>query len=142
MALIVCDTGALAFLDSLRTIWNTSGTRTFLRLYRNDYIPVVGSVLANFSEANFPGYAAFTTNGNKWGAPVLQAGRATTQFPPVTWTMNAATGGNQIYGYYVTGGGGTGVVWAERDPGAPIPMTAVGHTYTIAALFTLKSEFM
>jgi hypothetical protein len=46
---------------------------------------------------------------------------------------------NDVYGYFVTNVAGD-VVYAERDPSAPVAMNAGGKTYTVFSRFTLNSE--
>jgi hypothetical protein len=104
----------------------------YLRLYQNDPTLASNMMVSDFTEADFPGYA---------GPTLLAAGLATTAdpavatFTPVVNTFSSGTPTNTIYGYYVTDGGGN-LLWAERDPSAPITMASPGDTYTVTPTYS------
>lgn len=109
-----------------------------LRLFRNDYTPTDTDTLANFQEAQFPGYLAPTLAA--WGAPASSGGVAQVTHPAQTFTRGAGGSGDSIYGYMVTDGAGN-LLWAERDPAAPVNMNGQGNTYTVTPVLTYHSEF-
>jgi len=90
-----------------------------LRLYKNELTPTVDSILADFTVANFTGYANKTIA--TWGTPYLDAlGLATVLGGLQTWTCTDAVTPNQIYGCYYVDAGGE-LIFAERFS-SPIPM--------------------
>lgn len=100
-------------------------------LFQNDFDPLSDSVVGDFVEATFAGYAPlapFTTGSffNQDGANVL----ATT---PFVWTVaGGPTTPQLIYGYYFHVGGT--FVFAEKFPGGPRAMFSAGQTLTLELL--------
>lgn len=136
LALKVPDVSALYFLNTL--LGNNSnplGGAT-CKLFKNNYTPVAGSVLGDFTEADFSGYTSQALTG--WTTPATVSAHARTTATALSWTKSGATG-NSIYGYYVVNG--SNLLFAERDPNAPIAMTTNGDSYTVAISFTDASEF-
>lgn len=86
-----------------------------LRLFKNNYTPVNGSVNADFTEADFDGYAEISLVS--WDDPFIGGdGKAKIEHPTQTFTDTGNTTPNDIYGYYVTYviSGTTYVLMAER----------------------------
>jgi hypothetical protein len=110
-----------------------------LKLFRNDYTPVKGSVAGDFTEANFSGYSGGVALGG-WSAPAIVGGRAVSTANTVTQTHNGGATSNNIYGYYVVDAGGV-VWWAERDPNGPILMSVNGQQYQVIPKWSAVSEF-
>jgi len=137
MALKVPDVSCLTWLDNLRSVWNAAGLK--VRLFKNNYTPVAGSVIGSFTEANFSGYTPGSLG--TLGAATTVSGRAsTTAATANTWTKSGATG-NDIYGYYVTDAGGTVLYWAERGSAAPYSMNTNGEGLSVTPTVTQGSEF-
>jgi len=134
MSLKVPDAGELTLLGYLRA--QLSGFAV-LRLYVNDKVPADADVTGSYTEASFPGYAPQTLSG--FTPPATVSGAGQTQANAVTWTVNGPTG-QQVYGYFVTDNVGN-LLWAERDPSAPIPMNATGNSYTVTARLSLSTQF-
>ena len=137
MALVVPEIGLAIQANIYLTEWNTNSLR--IHLYKNNYSPVQGSVLGDFTEADYSGYASqliSTWTGPSWVAPrqVLEAGSSK------TFSNTTGAVGNTVYGYYITDQGGN-LVWAERDPSAPIDMGSAGRTYIILPRYSVRSEF-
>lgn len=136
MSLILCNNGKISLLSSFDA--QQSATLK-LRLYQNNYTPVEGSVLGDFTEATFSGYAQATPlvavditgpdGTNRW----------TITWSQCSWTKNGATG-NQIYGYYVLNAANQ-VLFAERFGAAPIDMTVNGNHLQLTPKLTMKSQF-
>jgi hypothetical protein len=85
-----------------------------IRLYTNNYLPVLTSIPADFTEyPSGQGYAPLTTIPALWtGGTVL--GIATYTYAQITFVFNAYVGApRSIYGYYVTDPISTVVVFAE-----------------------------
>jgi hypothetical protein len=105
-----------------------------LHLYTNNYTPVTTSVIGNFTEATFTGYAPVALSG--WTSPGVTAHVASTTANPITFV---ATGAYQsIYGWYVTDGAGD-YVCGGRDPAAPVVMSATVNSYQVTLSLTAQS---
>jgi len=136
VSLKVPDAGELLLLGYLRSQFN--GVACRCRLFQNDKVPADADVASNYTEATFTSYAF--QNAQSWVAPTSSGGVAQITHPTLTWTVGAVGVGNQIYGYYITDGTGQ-LLWAERDPNAPINMAATGNTYAVTLALTFHSEF-
>lgn len=120
MSIVIVNDGARKLLD-LKKQFLTGKT---VNLYKNDYVPVNTSVTANFTPANFAGYAAKAQNYPN-AAVDNGDGTATLTGDLVTFTPTANTTPNQIYGYYVTDpADGNKTIYAERFAGAPFTVGA------------------
>lgn len=82
-----------------------------LKLFRNDYVPNNLSTEANFTEANFTGYAAIALSGASWvtaqGVPTVAS------YAQQAFTASGA-GVQTIFGYYVVQASSGKLMWAER----------------------------
>ena len=67
-------------------------------LYRNNYTPLVTSVLADFTLPANTGYGAFTGIG--WTTGVSAGGVNTVTFGPKTWNFNANILVETLYGWF------------------------------------------
>jgi len=110
-----------------------------VRLFKNNYTPVAGSVIGSFTEANFSGYTPGSL-GTLAAATTVSGRASTTAGTANTWTKSGATG-NDIYGYYVTDSGGTVLYWAERGSAAPYSMNTNGEGLSVTPTVTQASEF-
>jgi hypothetical protein len=111
-------------------------TKPILHLFKNNVTPSEATVLADLTEATFPGYAAASidfTDATISG-PVLNV--YTLSPPGITFTRAAGAGGEDVYGYYVTDHLNAQLLWAQRDPAAPVDLSVVGASYTIVANLT------
>jgi hypothetical protein len=95
------------------------------RLYTNNVTPAAGSVLSNFTEATFAGYASIPGSTITWNAPSVAGLVAQTTGSVITWT-NTSAAAVTIYGVFVSDAGFTKLYYAERDPAAPISIPAGG----------------
>ena len=136
MTLKIPDASELTLLGYLRTQFN--GVACRCRLFQNDRVPADGDTAASYQEANFTGYAL--QNAQSWSAPASSGGAAQMTHPTLTWVVGTVGVGNLVYGYYITDNAGV-LLWAERDPNAPVPMNASGNSYAITPAFTFHSEF-
>ena len=136
MALVVLDQGSLILLGALQGGPFSAGY--VLRLFQNNHTPAEGDDNTDYVEADFDGYSAIAIGS--WTPPYLNgSGKAEIDEINRTFTQTGTGITNDVYGYYVTDPAGN-VVWAERDPSAPVAMNAAGRTYTVFLRFTLNSE--
>lgn len=111
MSLITSNVGELLLLT-----WAVKSTTTpenmVLKLYKNNYTPVAGSVAADFTEADFSGYSAATLSRGNWGTPTTVSGKATSVYGSAqTFTAGSS---QTVYGYYVVGATSGTLIFAER----------------------------
>jgi len=137
MALKIPTVAQLTLLDLLRTSLNSSSL--VVRLFKNNYTPVAGSVLSDFTTADFSGYSP-SALGTLAAATTVSGKASTTAGTANTWTKSGATG-NDIYGYYITNGANTVLYWAERGGSAPYSLNTNGEGLSVTPVLTLASEF-
>ena len=126
MTLLVPDVGEVLLLSyALNKI--APGDSVKLKLFKNDYTPVEGSVVASFTEADTAGYAAIDLPKAGWTVETA-VGVTTAAYAQQTFNL---TGAGSHYGYYVTDIAGTGLLWAERFSDAPHTIPSGGGTEKI-----------
>lgn len=115
----VIITLALAFLRSLVTHICTTAAATppldgcKVHLFTNDFTPLPSTLLADFDEANFVGYAEVTIAD--WGTTINTGTARAGSTASATFTAGAIVApGQTVYGYYVTDSGETVVLFSER----------------------------
>lgn len=121
MSLVAPNQGKEVMLEAI--VNKTAPTDVKLKLFKNDYTPVDGSVVGDFTEADIAGYSAKTLTGASW--TVGTNGDTEASFAEQEWTF---TGAGSIYGYYITNNAGTKVIWAERFTDAPHTFPSGGGT--------------
>ncbi len=114
------------------------GENFILNLYKNLYSPASGSILSDFTVADFTDYAAMTLARTTWSAAETVAGKASSTYgaTPLSWTCGAT--GNTVHGYYVTGATSNTVLWAEQFASARVLASA--DVLNLTPKFTLASE--
>lgn len=132
MTLKLADNGCKQRLEAARSVWNTTALK--LHLYKTNVTPTTSSVLGDFTECDFAGYAAQSVV--TWGAASLAAHVAAIVAAANTFTRSTTGSGQTVYGYYVTDNGITILLWAELDPAAPITLTNSGDSYTVTLKLT------
>ena len=125
MALLVPDVGEVLLLEY--ALNKTEPTEVKLKLFKNDYTPVEGSVVADFTESDGAGYAAIVLAGANWTI-ATSVGVTTAEYAQQTFTL---TGAITHYGYYITNNNGSQVLWAERFSDAPHTIPSGGGTEKI-----------
>ncbi len=132
MPLVVTNAGENRLLD---WVFRTSGTNLSLRLYTNAYTPVATSVIGDFTEATFAGYAARTLTRASFNAATTNAaGKAEITYADQTWS---ATSNQTVHGYFVTDSSGN-LLFAERF--ATSKALVSGDSLIVSPKFTLSSE--
>lgn len=125
MANIIPNEGELEALEAIRTGRLQGGE---LKLFKNDFNPVDGTILADFVEADFSGYAAITVND--WGAVFTDgAGTARTESTTKVFSHNGGGTSNSVYGYFFVANGK--VMFAGRSDSAPVTMSSASHTFSV-----------
>lgn len=108
-----------------------------LKLFKNDFTPVLGSVVGDLTEATFTGYSAITLTGASWtntpGDPV------TMSYAEQTFTSSADQTAQSIYGYYLVRATGGELIIAERFTGGAVTIQNNGDAIRITPSFTVDS---
>jgi len=94
-----------------------------MHLYTNDITPTPDALEADFTEADFGGYAAKAIT---WEAPYIDGAGLVHAVGNVTTFVCTGTPPNDIYGYYVIGAGGEYLGGARFDD-APRPVPGAGY---------------
>lgn len=111
-----------------------------MKLFKNDYNPVAGTILADLTVADFTGYVAKNLAGAATQAALDAGNRAVTLWNLLTWTKNGVTG-NTIYGYWVVDGAGS-LLWVERFASGGYAMTVDGTQLQLVPQLTARSQFL
>jgi len=120
MALLVPDGGEVILLSRMLNKAATGDVK--LHLYANNYTPVEGSLLANFTACSAAGYAVKTLAGASWTVTTT-TGTTEAVYAEQTFTFTAS---QVVYGYYVTDSAATSLLWAELFTGAPFNIPSGG----------------
>jgi hypothetical protein len=129
---------------SLEYLVNKSAPQNLvLRLFKNDVTNGLTQaqkdalVAADFTEADFTGYAAITLTGATWtvtpGDPAIAA------YPVQTFTSSANQTLQNIYGYYLTRVTGGELVWFEALV-APVPFEFLNDNLLVTPRITSRDE--
>lgn len=93
---VIPDEGALVNLEQWRAVLN-AGT---VRLFANNFTPNKSSVLADFLESSFVGYARVTPAG--FAPPFTNGdGKAESDSAPCSFTFTAGSGTATVFGMYI-----------------------------------------
>jgi len=109
-----------------------------IKLFANNYTPVHGSEMADFTEASVAGYADTLVVPGDWDAPAMSGNVAYTQTAPVAFS---ATNPNteDCYGWYLVDGTETFVIAAARFDVAPTELNSVG--LSVIPYLAIASKF-
>ncbi len=134
--LFISETGVDSILNILIGIWN--GTNVSLHLFQNAATPSFNSVIGDFVESNFPGYAPVDIAAWILGPVITNVGYMQTVTPCV-FTVSSGAGPPQLaYGYYVLDDSGN-LLWAELDPNGPTSMSSSGNQVQVFARLGLSN---
>lgn len=130
MAVVLPNEGAIEQLGDLKALEASYK----IRLFKNNFAPVVGSVAADFTVCDFSGYAqvalvdgAIAING---------AGKAEMTAAAAVFSHNGGATANTVYGWYIIDTVTNKVRWASLFA-APRTMGAAGDSITVSLVFTL-----
>jgi hypothetical protein len=138
MALLVPNVGEARLLTY--TLKTNKPTYYYLRLFKNDYTPVEGSVIGDFTVANGTGYGEATiTNATDWTIETGGGGAGVTTGTCAEKTFTWTADGCALYGYYVVDKTGSEeVLWAERFSDAPHTIPTGGGTQKVTLKITAE----
>lgn len=135
MAGKVPTAGELKLLEYM--LGRTATADCTLHLYTNNYTPVDGSVLGDFTEMSGQGYASKTLTKTSWGAASTVSTKASSSYAQQTWTFTAG-GPATVYGYYIKDSANV-VVFAEKfDAGKVVEFD--GDVIRVTPTITLQTE--
>jgi hypothetical protein len=136
--IVVPTTEGLAILTTLTaTGGDLNGAK--VHLYANPLVPTPTTDLADFTTATFTGYA--TSGAIVWGTPFVNGdGLPTVAGGLVTFASTSPfTVGNTIYGYYVTNGAGSVLLFSEQFD-TPIVISAALQAVMVLPTFSVGSQ--
>jgi len=131
----VPDIGCRALLDMLAGVF---GSDLLVHLFRVDRSPEAGDVVASFTEADYEGYSPLAAVD--WSEAQTLGGISFVEAAELTFVKGVGGVGNDVYGYFVTDPTGLVLLWAERDPSAPIDLSADGSIYFLTPRLRLGSQ--
>lgn len=100
-------------------------------LFQNDLAPTVFSVLGDFTEATYTGYAVQEVDTTSDLTYFLQPdGSVVAGAASQLWTPTGPGVANEIFGYYVTQGTSPALLWAERFAESKV-LAGVGTGFTL-----------
>lgn len=130
MTLVLQDGGLTNKLEQCRANWNSTALK--MHLYKNNVTPATTSVLGDFTECDFAGYAA--QNIVTWGAASVTAHVGKITAAANTFTRSSTGTAQNVYGYYITDAASAVLEWAELDPAGPRVVTSAGDSVTVTAV--------
>lgn len=137
MSLKVPDQGELDLLSASLNIADKQEDLV-LKLYKNDKTPADGDTAANYTEADFTGYAAYPIYPGDWE---VTAGNPTTaEHPTVTFESSSGGQAQNVYGYFVVGADSGRLKWAERFDDGPYDIVNLGDKIEVQPRLTGQSE--
>lgn len=117
MAIVASDQSERNLID--RLLNGNTGENLLLKLFKNDVTPGESTVVGDFTEADFSGYAAKTLTNSSWAAATTDGGgSSSSSYAEQTFTPTADPA-QDIYGYYIVGATSGKLMWAERFSDAP-----------------------
>ena len=94
-------------------------------LFVNPKVPALADTPADYVECSLSGYFVAIFTGSAWTGGAV-AGVATYMYPTIPFVFDPYVGALvNIYGYYITNPGYTGVIWAEAFV-VPVPVPFTG----------------
>ena len=108
-------------------------------LFTNNLTPDRDTVLGDFTEAAWTGYAVDTAYTTDWTMRAVASHKGSAEATDVTF--NNTSGGDQVaYGYYVTDTGGTQLIQCGRFDDAPVTIPD-GDSYSFTPRHGDRSGF-
>ena len=93
-----------------------------IKLYGNNYTPIEGDLVGNYTEISGGGYSSVTFTPANWA--IVSGDPTVATYPRITWTFTGPAG--NVYGYYIVRATGGELMWAERFSNGPYNMQNPG----------------
>jgi hypothetical protein len=103
MLMVVTNDGKEYFLSLAMQVPTVASEDWFVKLFKNNFTPVDGSVTADFTEATFTGYSAVGIGPGSMNPPAVVANVAESTYtgPPVFTCTGGAD--ETVYGWFLMG---------------------------------------
>lgn len=118
--------------------WFTRGISAAYHIYVNDVVIGPETLLADFKEPGWPGYAPQVVK--KWWPTLPLAVPAVWFGDPLVWILSQSIQTITVQGYYVTADPAGELLWCEAAPGGGYDMADVGNCVTIYPQITLTGD--
>lgn len=132
MTLLVVNQGEAIALEAL--VNKTLAQNLVLRLFKNNKTPSETDTEADYTEADFTGYAALTLVGALWnsspGAP------SQVDYAQQVFASSAGAQNQPVYGYHLTQLTSGKLVWAERFTDGPYTIVNNGDQIKVTPKIT------
>lgn len=133
MALVVPNVGEVRLLKY--ALNHTNAEDQIIRLYKNNYTPVEGSVAGDFTEATFTGYVSLPLTGSSWSIATV-SGVTTASYAAQGFTSSADQAAQDVYGYYIVDATSGILLWAERFTDGPYTIAVNGDQINVMPKIT------
>jgi 6-phosphogluconate dehydrogenase (decarboxylating) len=129
--------------QQIQTIANTiqaisAGIDTVIKLFINNHTPDQFDLVAGYTEATFPGYAAQGVLGADWGAAFMNAYNNWEFDNVIKIFTSTGASADTVYGYWIETGAGAFVL-AELFP-APIPVPVAGVVIGVTPTYAFGNQ--
>lgn len=111
-----------------------------LHLFSNNATPSDSSVLGDFTESVFTGYAVKTLSHGTWVSLGVSSHIGTFAYPTVVFS-NTSGAAATVYGFFMTDTTNTILISAGLFDGSPITIPATTGTYAFIPTISDQSEF-
>lgn len=124
---------------ALAAIFAALSTDWRVRLYKTNVTPVDGSVIGDFTEADFVGYSSVNPS---WTPGTDGSGDAIMSSDAMNYTFTSGSGSQVVYGYYITDPDQVpeALVGAELF-GSSVTFTPSVPSLTLQVIVNLQPEF-
>lgn len=104
-----------------------------MHIYQNDVTPTAATVIGDFTEATFTGYASVELSSSNYAvaAGAGAADPATASYPAVNFTSSSDQSSQNCYGYYITRRTTGDLLWCERFTDGPYNIQNNGDGFSI-----------
>lgn len=130
--IVIPSVGGVALLNLL-----TDAYTAWYHLYTNPLTPNAASVLTDFVEASFGGYAPLRSVG--WTDALVVGDVPTAYADALVFACTVSGSPQSIYGYYVTQGKTGGLLWAQSRDAGPVVITNVGDSLDVLPTLSLQT---
>lgn len=133
--LVLVEFGQLSFLDLL-----LSGSDWQAFPFTNDRQPKVSDTVDLYTQATFSGYTG-PQPLTSWDPSEFVNGRALSRHPALSWLHDGGGVDNYIFGICVVDVS-FNLIYAARDPRAPVYVRPLSPTYTFQPVMTVSAEYL
>jgi hypothetical protein len=132
MSGVLVNQGETIALEAL--VNKTAPQSLVLKLFKNNHVPVEADTEANFTEADFTGYASIALTPATWATTAGAPSDVT--YPQQTFTSTADSQNQPIYGYFIIQGVSGKLVAAELFTDGPYTIVNNGDAIKVTPKIT------